>query len=258
MEFEHSAEIWRDFPELVAGVVFADVITPDAAAGDSVAKFTAVARSRLADATESELPEIRAWRSAFSRMGLKPTQYRCASEALLRRIRKDGALPGLHPLVDVCNAVSAAFAIPVAVFDLGKVTGRLDVRYAGGDEDYLTFSGETEHPGPHEVIFADQAGHVHARRWTNRQSGLSAVQGSTATVLIVTEAMHESASSDVPELIAAVADELKALWPVVPVTAVLSEAAPRFTLAVRDPGHSGNEQPRSGSSATLGCDTRES
>jgi DNA/RNA-binding domain of Phe-tRNA-synthetase-like protein len=169
MEFEHSAEIWRDFPELVAGVVFADGITPDAAVGDSVAKFTAIARSRLAGATESELPEIRAWRRAFTRMGLKPTQYRCASEALLRRFRKDGALPRLHPLVDMCNAVSAAFAIPVAVFDLDKVTGRLDVRYADGDEDYLTFSGETEHPGPHEVIFADQAGHVHARRWTNRQ-----------------------------------------------------------------------------------------
>jgi DNA/RNA-binding domain of Phe-tRNA-synthetase-like protein len=231
MEFEHSGEIWRDFPELVAGVVFANGITPDAAAGDSVAKFTAIARSRLTEATESELPEIRAWRSAFSRMGLKPTQYRCASEALLRRLRKDGALPRLHPLVDVCNAVSAAFAIPVAVFDLDKITGHLEVRYADGDEDYLTFSGELEHPGPHEVIFADQAGHVHARRWTSRQSGLSAVQGSTATLLIVAEAMHESASSDVPELIAAVADELKALWSVVPVTAVLSQAEPRFTFA---------------------------
>ena len=68
------------------------------------------------------------------------------------------------------------------------------MRYADGDDlDYLTFSGETEHPGPHEVIFADQAGHVHARRWTNRQSGLSAVQDSTATVLIVAEAMHQGA-----------------------------------------------------------------
>jgi DNA/RNA-binding domain of Phe-tRNA-synthetase-like protein len=231
MQFQHSAEIWRDFPELVAGAVFADGITPDAAAGDRVAKFTAIARSRLADANESELPEIRAWRRAFTRMGLKPTQYRCASEALLRRIRKDGALSRLHPLVDVCNAVSAAFAIPVAVFDLDKITGHLNVRYADGDEDYLTFSGETEHPGPHEVIFADQAGHVHARRWTNRQSGLSAVQGSTATALIVAEAMHESAPSDVPELIAAVADELKAIWSAVPVTAVLSQADPRFTFA---------------------------
>jgi hypothetical protein len=56
MEFEHSGEIWRDFPELVAGVVFADGITPDAAAGDGVAKFTAVARSRLAAATLTRSP----------------------------------------------------------------------------------------------------------------------------------------------------------------------------------------------------------
>jgi len=231
VDFQHRGEIWLDFPELVAGIVFAGGITPDVAAGDHIDKFTAIACARLEGSAESELPEIRAWRSAFSRMGLKPTQYRCASEALLRRIRKDGAIPGLHPLIDVCNAVSAAFAIPVAVFDLDKVTGHLGVRYADGDEDYLTFSGETEHPGPHEVIFADQAAHVHARRWTSRQSGLSAVQGSTATVLIVAEAMHESASSDVPELIAAVADELKAVWSVVPVTAVLSQADPRFTFA---------------------------
>jgi len=231
MDFQHSGEIWRDFPELVAGVVFTDGITPDAAAGDRCARYTAIARSRLEDATESELPEIRAWRRAFTRMGLKPTQYRCASEALLRRIRKEGALPRLLPIVDLCNAVSAAFAIPVAVFDLEKVTGRLEVRYAEGDEDYLTFSGETEHPGPHEVIFADGAGHVHARRWTNRQSGLSAAAGSTASVLIVAEAMHESAPSDVPELIAMLAGELKAVWSAVPVTAVLSPAAPRFAFA---------------------------
>jgi DNA/RNA-binding domain of Phe-tRNA-synthetase-like protein len=231
MDFQHSGEIWRDFPELVAGAVLADGITPDAAVGDRVATFTAIARSRLADAAESELPEIRAWRRAFTRMGLKPTQYRCASEALLRRIRKDGALPRLLPVVDVCNAVSAAFAIPVAVFDLEKVTGQLEVRYADGDEDYLTFAGETEHPGPHEVIFADGERRVHARRWTNRQSGLSAAAESTSTVLIVAEAMHEAAPSDVPELIAALADELKAVWSAAPVTAVLSPDVPRFRFA---------------------------
>jgi len=230
MDFQHSGEIWRDFPELVPGVVFADGITPDAAAGDRVARFTAIARSRLAGTAESELPEIRAWRHAFTRMGLKPTQYRCASEALLRRLRKDGALPALHPLVDVCNAASAAFAIPVAVLDASKITGGLEVRYAAGDEDYLTFSGQAEHPSPREVIFADQAGQVHARRWTNRQSGLSAVGPSTATALIVAEAMHGSASSDVPRLIAAIAAELNAIWSITPAAALLSQSAPRFTF----------------------------
>jgi DNA/RNA-binding domain of Phe-tRNA-synthetase-like protein len=230
MDFQHSSEIWRDFPELVPGIVFATGITHDVAAGDRVAKFTAIARSRLAREPESELPEIRAWRRAFTRMGLKPTQYRCASEALLRRFRKEGALPELHPLVDVCNAVSLAFAIPVAVFDVAKISRGLEVRYAAGDEDYLTFAGETEHPSPHEVIFADQARQVHARRWTNRQSGLSAVQDATATALIVTEAMHDTASSDVPELIATIAAELTALWSMTPAVTVLSEAAPRFTF----------------------------
>jgi len=230
MDFQHSGEIWRDFPELVPGVVFADGITHDVAADDRLARFTAVARSRLAGVTESELPEIRAWRHAFTRMGLKPTQYRCASEALLRRLRKEGALPPLHPLVDLCNAASAAFAIPVAVFDVSKITGRLEVRYAAGDEDYLTFSGQTEHPSAHEVIFADQAGQVHARRWTNRQSGLSAVRTSTASALIVAEALHDSASSDVPELIAVLAEELNAIWSITPEAAVLSQCVPRFTF----------------------------
>jgi DNA/RNA-binding domain of Phe-tRNA-synthetase-like protein len=230
MEFQHSGEIWRDFPQLVPGIVFADGITPDVASADRVARFTAIATARLAGAPESELPEIRAWRHAFTKMGLKPTQYRCASEALLRRLRKEGTLPPLHPLVDMCNAVSAAFAIPVAVFDAAKITGRMEVRYATGDEDYLTFSGETEHPSPREVIFADQARQVHARRWTNRQSGLSAVQASTSAALIVAEAMHESAAAGVPELIAAVADGLNATWSIAPVTAVLSQSAPRFAF----------------------------
>ena len=230
MDFRHSGEIWRDFPELVPGVVFADGITGDVAVSDRVARFTDVARSRLAGVTESELPEIQAWRRVFARMGLKPTQYRCASEALLRRFRKDGTLPRLHPLVDVCNAVSLAFAVPVAVFDVAKITGRLEVRYAAGDEDYLTFSGQTEHPGPREVIFADQARQVHARRWTNRQSGLSAVQAATGSALIVAEAMHDSASSEVPGLIAAVTEELGAIWSITPVAAMLSQSAARFTF----------------------------
>jgi DNA/RNA-binding domain of Phe-tRNA-synthetase-like protein len=230
MHFEHSGEIWRDFPELVPGVLYAEGLGPEVSAGSRTARFTGVASSRLAAAPESELPEIQAWRRAFSRMGLKPTQYRCASESLLRRWRKEGSLPSLHPLVDLCNALSLAFAIPVAAFDVSRITGDLRVRYADGDEDYLTFSGDTEHPAPREVIFADAARRVHARRWTNRQSGWSAVQDSTTAALIVAEAMHACAASDVRELTAALAGELEAVWSVTPVLAVLSPASPRFAF----------------------------
>ena len=174
---------------------------------------------------------MQAWRRAFSRMGLKPTQYRSASEALLRRYRKEGSLAQIHPLVDICNAISLAFATPIAVFDLSKVVARLEVRYATGEESFLTFSGgETERPVVGEVIFADALARVHARRWTNRKSAYSAVNDATGAVLIVAEAMHASGRLDIPRLTEAVAAELQAFWSVSARVHVLSASHPRFDL----------------------------
>ncbi|MFT4184823.1 MAG: phenylalanine--tRNA ligase beta subunit-related protein [Rhizobium sp.] len=234
MYFRHSNEMWSEFPELVPGVIFADGITTDVDVGARLAGFHAIAKAiaekRLEKGSEGEMPEIRAWRRVFAKMGLKPTQYRCASEALLRRFRQEKSLPQLHPLIDLCNAVSIAFATPIAVFDLAKISHDLEVRHATGRETYLTFAGETEHPEPGEVIFADGAGQAHARRWTNRQSGLSAVREDTHSVLIVAEAMHQGASDDMPRLIETIATELAAIWPVSAKTALLSRSSPRFDV----------------------------
>lgn len=228
MYFRHSEEIRRDFPELVAGVLFAEGVTGAASVDARVARLAAVAAARLANRSEAELPEIQAWRRAFSRMGLKPTQYRCAAESLLRRFKKEGALPQIHPLVDLCNAVSLAFAIPVAAFDASKVSGFLEVRRATGAESYLGFSGEVERPDAGEVVFADAAGMAHARRWSHRQSGYSAVRGGTTAVLVVAEAMHASAPADVERLVATVADEVRAVWSVSPEAAILGRSSPTF------------------------------
>jgi DNA/RNA-binding domain of Phe-tRNA-synthetase-like protein len=228
MHFQESSAIWADFPELLAGVLFAEGITSDVSVDRQVAGFNAIAQARLASSSEGELPEIQAWRRAFSRMGLKPTQYRCASESLLRRFKREGSLPQIHPLIDLCNAISLAFATPVAAFDVAQIEGSLEVRYASGEETYSTFSGETENPDAHEVIFADDAGRAHARRWTNRQSGLSAVRSTTSSVLIVAEAMHASAPEDVQRLTAALAGEIGAVWSATPKRALLSRSAPRF------------------------------
>lgn len=229
MEFRHDRAIWDTYPELVAGVIHVEGIDANADSEARIAHWNGVADGRLAGSTESELPEIQAWRRTFSRMGLKPTQYRSASESLLRRFRKEGVLPRLHPLVDLCNALSLAWAVPIAVIDLDHVDGNLTVRLATGDETYVTFGGDTERPEPGEVIFADDAGYAHARRWTNRQSGKSAVRQSTSRALIVAEAMHAEAASDIQRLVEAVKDELAATWPVLPAAAILTADAPVFT-----------------------------
>lgn len=213
IQFRYAPEIRSRFPQLRSRTLLVDGVSAKADLSAEIARLVATADDRLAAASEGEFPEIQAWRRAFTAMSLKPTQYRCASEALLRRYRKEGSLPVLHPLIDLCNAASLAFAIPVAVFDTSKITGTMTVRPAYGDEAYETFGREIEHPEPGEVIFADDDARAHARRWTNRQSGWSAVRAETSQALIVTEALHETADNDVDALMSSLGEALTAIWP---------------------------------------------
>lgn len=244
MRFQHSAAVRAAFPDLVAGVVVAAGITTDLAVASRVEAFTDRARARLATGPEAGFPEIQAWRRAFAATGLKPTQYRCAAEALLRRLRLDGELPRVHPLVDLCNAISVAYAVPVAVLDTDRISGDLTVRHARGDEEYVTFAGGVEHPEPGEVTFADAAGRAHARRWTNRQSGWSAVRAQTSRVLIVAEGLHQTAGADVARLVDTLRTELAAIGATPGAHAVLTGAAPAFDVPEEAPA--GRPDPEAG------------
>ncbi len=219
VDFQYADTMRSEFPQLATCTLHIESIHPDADCSDVIARFHAVAASRLSASSEGEFPEIQAWRRAFARMGLKPTQYRCASEALLRRFRKEGDLPRLHPLIDLCNAVSLAYAVPIAVFDAARIGGELEVRPATGAEIYETFSGEIENPEPGEIIFADRSSRAHARRWTNRQSGYSAVNSKTTAAYIVAEALHPTAAQDLANLIAELKAALLQSWPACKVAA---------------------------------------
>jgi DNA/RNA-binding domain of Phe-tRNA-synthetase-like protein len=211
--FAHSPQLLHEFPHLAVATLRLDGVTDDVDVTATAGPFHERARARLAGGAEGGFPEIEAWRRAFGRLGLKPTQYRCASEALLRRFRKDDALPAIHPLVDLCNAVSMAYAIPIAVFDLDRVAGDLEVRHADGTERYESFGGAIEHPEPGELVFADTEGNAHARRWTNRQSARSAIRPGTRRVLIVCEALHDTAQQDVAALRRELEIALARHWP---------------------------------------------
>lgn len=227
MRFHHAPEIWEAHPSLAAGVLHVDGVTADAHVEERLRAYAEGGR-RLAEQQTTDLPSIDAWRRAFAAMGVRPTQYRCAAESLLRRLRRDGSLPRIHPLVDLCNHLSVSTGIPVGVFDVTRISGDLVVRRADGTERYETFSGGTEHPAPGEVVFADDAGQAHSRRWTNRQSASSAVRDRTTEVLVVVEALHDGAAADVDSLLTALSGEIASTWQVQPETALLSAARPAF------------------------------
>lgn len=199
--FIYSEAVLAEFPTIRAGLVHASGLangpSPVALRDEYEAEQRAVA-ARLATTAIADLPSIAAWRRVFSRFGAKPTQYRCAAEALLRRLSKQGDIPFVNVLVDIGNLVSIRYAMPVAVVDLAGVTGTTAVQFATGREQFTDLGSlSSVHPGPGEVIFVDEAGRVSARRWCWRQSAQSATSDSTLEALVIVEGHHNGASADV-------------------------------------------------------------
>jgi len=209
--FRYDPGVTGRFPGVVGGVIHATDVRNPPAAPDLAAAFQAeqlAVRERLAESPLSELPTLAAWRSVFRGFGVDPTQYRSAAEALLRRLTKQGELPAISTLVDLANLVSIRHALPVAVLDLRAVSGGVTVRFARGDEPWADLgASETAHPEPGEVIFADDADAVSARRWCWRQSRASAARDDSTEILVTVEGHHASAAADV----AAALDDLETL-----------------------------------------------
>ncbi len=199
--FRYDAALLERFPAIRGGVILARGVQNGPTPPDLLEAFAAEQRAtlaRLGDTPLSEVPSLEAWRRAFSVFGVKPTQYRSAAEALLRRLTKKGDIPSINLLVDLANLVSIRYALPVAVFDARDVTGVVTVRFATGDERFTDLgTDEVVHPEPGEVIFVDDAGLVSARRWCWRQSDQSAARESTTEALVTVEGHHASAEKDV-------------------------------------------------------------
>ncbi len=228
--FRYADDLLTVFPTTRGGVIHAAGLEN----GPSPAVFADRFRDQqekvkddLGDTPLSELPSISAWRSTFTRFGVKPTQHRSAAEALLRRLVKQGEIPSINLLVDLANLTSITHRLPVAVFDQAEVAGVTTVRFATGDERFVDLaSDDITVPDPGEVIFVDDAGSVSARRWCWRQSRQSAARESTVEALITVEGHHPEAE---PDVTAALEDLLGLL--------AFHQPESRVTFDLLTPGH---------------------
>ena len=199
--FTYDDRIIDAFPTIRAAAVHATGLVNPPSPPPLLYRYRAeqaAVSARLGDGPIAELPSVAAWRRTFTRFGTKPTQYRNAAEALLRRLVKQGDIPSISTLVDIGNLVSIRYAMPVAVIDLAGIDGAITVRFAGGGERF-TDLGSTDPvpPDPGEVVFVDRSDVVSARRWCWRQSAQSGTGPTTTDALIVVEGHHQSAADDV-------------------------------------------------------------
>ena len=101
--------------------------------------FTPAVERAIEVAAAGHHPGTEPARALYRRFGIDPTKTRPSSEALLRRVRRDGAgaFPRVNSLVDTANVMALLAQCPIGLYDLGRVEGEeLVVRVGAEGEGY--------------------------------------------------------------------------------------------------------------------------
>jgi len=172
LKFTVAQEMFDLFPDLCFGVVVAEGVDnhghDEAVAGLVAARARALAES-LGDTDVREHPHIAVWREAFRKLGLNPNKFPSSIEALAKRVAKKAELPSINRIVDLVNAVSLKYILPMGAHDLEVLPGDIEVRLARPDDLFIPFdSTQPEAVDTGEVVYAT-GNQIRTRKWVWRQ-----------------------------------------------------------------------------------------
>ncbi|QZN97142.1 B3/B4 domain-containing protein [Symbiopectobacterium purcellii] len=134
-----------------------------------------------------------AWAKVFRAFGAKPKRTPCSAEALRKRVIRGGSMAALDPVVDLYNAVSLRYAVPVGGENLEAYCGSPQLIIADGSEPFDTLKdGQpyVENPEAGEVIWCDDTG-VTCRRWNWRQGIRTRLSSSDKHMWFILESLPE-------------------------------------------------------------------
>ena len=185
MKFRVEKEIFDKLPQACFGVVMAKGIDNskiypeiEQLLSNSIQK----AALRFGGKKVKEEADILPYREAFRTLGINPNKYPCSIEALFTRIAKGKGMPYINPVVDLGNAISSKYTLPMGAHDLGNSSEDICIRLAKKGDVFLPFGGNVEEtPDIDEVIYA-VGQQVRTRRWTWRQSDNGKITDVTTNV----------------------------------------------------------------------------
>ena len=131
-----------------------------------------------------ELPGVKACREAFHTLGINPNKFLCSIESLMKRVQKSGALPHINTVVDLGNAFSLNYGLPMGAHDVDKMEEDMEIRFSTA-ADHFQPMGETETENMPEGELVYVSGNtVKTRRWVWRQSEDGKIGPDTCNVFL--------------------------------------------------------------------------
>lgn len=185
MKFIIDERVFEKLPGAIFGVVTAQVDNSKAIPeiAELLKRQTEALKAEICDANLKEHPFILPYREAFQKLGVNPNKFMCSIEALCKRVQKGAELPPINPVVDIGNAMSLKYMLPMGAHDLGKMNADFMVRFSAPGDRFTPFGSiETEMPEPDELVYVS-GDTVKTRRWIWRQSEDGKIDETSSRIL---------------------------------------------------------------------------
>lgn len=163
-QFIIDQSFWNLFPQAKIGVLLLQNYHNNDQSSQEIVQLLEdslpLAQAHLTEDVFSDNPVIQVYRKAYQQFKTKKGA-RSSIEALLKRVSGNNPVRSINPLVDIYNAASLRYALPVGAEDLDTFVGNLQLTITeGGDEFYLIGDDTNQPTLPGELCYKDQAGAV--------------------------------------------------------------------------------------------------
>jgi DNA/RNA-binding domain of Phe-tRNA-synthetase-like protein len=193
-QFIVHPEVFERFPAIHIAAAAAsglDNETPRPAVEAAWEQAWAEAASAAVYGNAQSHPRIRPWRDGFTRMGVSGKQFPSSAEALLRRALKGGEPFCINSLVDWYNAISLRHLVPAGGFDLGDLSGPVELRLTRAGDTFTPLDEEQEQALPSGELAYASGTAVLTRHFVWRQSRAGLIAPRTCDVLLMSEVLGE-------------------------------------------------------------------
>ena len=234
MKLSIDKKITQDFPDAKIGWLRARIADGAGAARGRNVRIAEMKKKLEANLNDMGIsadtltlhPDVRRWRETYSKMGVKPSKYRCSLEALLRRIFK-GDIWSVSDVVDCYDCVSALNLLPMGAHDMTKLRGDMVLRYAREGEKFspLGAGDSVVDCAPPQIVYADGE-KVCCWLWNYRDTRDACVDENTREALFLVDCAFETEWRSVEDGLAALAGELEAIGCQVRASGVVRAASP--------------------------------
>ncbi len=185
MKFIIDKKVFETLPTVCFGVVVAkglDNAGKSAEILDLLKESISFARSKFQGVNIKEHPDLICYRNAFIKIGFNPNKFLSSVEALTSRVLKGGELPDINDVVNLVNAISLKYTLPMGAHDLNSVEGDISVRYSREGESFIPFgAGVAEEVAEGELVYADGRD-IRTRRWIWRQNDRGKVTAESSRI----------------------------------------------------------------------------